>query len=75
MEKLVSVIIPVYNVELYINKCLNSVVNQTYRNLEIILVNDGSKDSSGILCDEWALKMSTRGGTTGCILILFRQSF
>lgn len=56
MEKLVSVIIPVYNVELYINKCLNSVVNQTYRNLEIILVNDGSKDSSGILCDEWALK-------------------
>lgn len=54
MEKLVSVIIPVYNVELYINKCLNSIVNQTYKNLEIILVDDGSKDASGELCDEWA---------------------
>lgn len=54
MEKLVSVIIPVYNVELYINKCLNSIVNQTYKNLEIILVDDGSEDASGELCDEWA---------------------
>lgn len=54
MEKLVSVIIPVYNVELYLNRCLNSIVNQTYKNLEIILVDDGSKDASGKLCDEWA---------------------
>lgn len=58
MEKLVSVIIPVYNVELYINKCLNSIVNQTYKNLEIILVDDGSKDASGKLCDEWAQRDS-----------------
>lgn len=56
MEKLVSVIIPVYNVELYIDKCMNSVVNQTYKNLEIILVDDGSKDTSGELCDGWAQK-------------------
>lgn len=54
MEKLVSVIIPVYNVELYIDKCLDSIVNQTYKNLEIILVDDGSKDASGELCDEWS---------------------
>lgn len=58
MEKLVSVIIPVYNVELYLNKCLNSIVNQTYKNLEIILVDDGSRDASGVLCDEWAKKDS-----------------
>lgn len=53
-KKLVSVIVPVYNVENYIYKCVNSITNQTYRNLEIILVNDGSKDNSGKLCDELA---------------------
>lgn len=58
MEKLVSVVIPVYNVEPYINRCLNSVVNQTYKNLEIILVDDGSDDLSGELCDEWAQRDS-----------------
>ena len=46
MEKMISVIIPVYNVEKYIEKCLKSVVNQTYKNLEIIIVNDGTKDNS-----------------------------
>ncbi|MBE6887139.1 MAG: glycosyltransferase family 2 protein [Ruminococcaceae bacterium] len=50
----VSVIIPVYNVENYLRQCVESVVNQTYKDIEIILVDDGSKDSSGNLCDELA---------------------
>ena len=57
MEK-ISVIVPFYNVENYANRCINSIVNQTYKNLEIILVDDGSKDSSGIICDEWKDKDS-----------------
>jgi len=50
----VSVIIPVYNVEKYLDQCIESVVSQTYKELEIILVDDGSKDTSGALCDKWA---------------------
>ncbi|EFS00581.1 putative glycosyl transferase, group 2 family, partial [Listeria seeligeri FSL N1-067] len=46
MEPLVSVIIPVYNVEKYVKRCLESVINQTYTNLEIIVVNDGATDNS-----------------------------
>ena len=53
MDK-ISVIVPVYNVEKYIDKCIDSIVKQTYSNLEIILVNDGSTDNSGKKCDEWA---------------------
>ena len=55
-ETLVSVIIPVYNVEKYLKKCVESVINQTYKNLDIILVDDGSEDLSGRMCDEWEKK-------------------
>ena len=51
-----SVIVPVYNVENYLNKCITSIVEQTYKALEIILVDDGSTDTSGQLCDEWKKK-------------------
>lgn len=53
---LVSIIVPVYNIEDYIVECIQSIVNQTYTNLQIILVDDGAKDNSGIICDEWAKK-------------------
>ena len=52
---LISVIIPIYKVEKYLKKCVESIVKQTYKNLEIILVDDGSPDSSGEICDELAL--------------------
>lgn len=51
---LISVVIPIYNVEVYLVKCLDSVINQTYGNLEIILVNDGSTDNSPLICDKYA---------------------
>lgn len=53
-QPLISVIIPVYNVEEYLRECVDSVLNQTYQTFEIILVNDGSTDSSGEICDEYA---------------------
>ncbi len=55
---LISVIIPVYKVEKYLDKCVQSVVEQTYKNLEIILVDDGSPDGCPAMCDEWAKKDS-----------------
>lgn len=53
---LISVIVPVYGVEKYLDKCVQSIVDQTYRNLEIILVDDGSPDNSGAMCDAWAAR-------------------
>ena len=59
MEKdLISIIIPVYKVEKYLEKCIESVLKQTYTNLQIILVDDGSTDNSGKICDEYAKKDS-----------------
>ena len=56
MNKLISVIIPVYNVADYLKICIDSVLKQSYNNLEIILVDDGSTDISGNICDDYALK-------------------
>ena len=52
----VSVIVPIYKVEPYLDQCVQSIVNQTYKNLEIILVDDGSPDNSPAMCDAWAEK-------------------
>ena len=57
-NSLISVIVPVYNVEKYLPQCLNSIINQTYENLEIIFINDGSTDNSGNICDEYAKRNS-----------------
>lgn len=53
---LISVIVPVYNVERYLKKCINSILDQTYENIEVVLVDDGSTDKSGVICDEYAAK-------------------
>lgn len=53
---MISVIVPIYNSEKYIHQCVDSLINQTYREIEIILVDDGSTDSSGLICDDYALK-------------------
>ncbi|MBQ6570553.1 MAG: glycosyltransferase [Clostridia bacterium] len=58
MDKLISVVVPVYNVEKYLEQCVDSILAQTYKNFEIILTDDGSTDSSGRMCDEFAKKDS-----------------
>ena len=58
MSKTVTVVIPIYNVEKYLARCVDSIVNQTYKNLEIILVDDGSPDRCSQMCDDYAEKDS-----------------
>ena len=58
MKDLISIIVPVFNVETYVSDCINSLIKQTYKNLEIILVNDGSTDNSLRICNEYAIKDS-----------------
>lgn len=55
-KELISIIVPVYNVEQYLRRCIESICSQTYRNIEIFLIDDGSTDSSGKICDEYAIK-------------------
>ena len=55
-KSLISIIVPVYNIEEYIGECIESIVNQSYSNMEIIIVNDGSTDTSGQICNEWKKK-------------------
>ncbi len=53
MSDKVSIIVPVYNVEKYLDECVKSILAQTYTDIEIVLVDDGSKDTSGAMCDEF----------------------
>ena len=58
MNKKVSIVVPIYNVEKYLDKCINSLVNQTYQDIEILLIDDGSTDKSGKIAEDWAKKDS-----------------
>lgn len=53
---MVSIVVPVYNAENYLSPCIESILNQTYKNIEVILVNDGSRDRSGLICEKFAIK-------------------
>ena len=56
MNKLISIIVPIYRVENYLKRCIDSIINQTYKHIEIILVDDGSPDNCGAICDEYTNK-------------------
>ena len=53
MKQLITIIVPIYKAEKYLDKCIESLVNQTYTNIEIILVNDGSPDNCFSICEKW----------------------
>lgn len=69
-KPLISVVVPVYNVEKYLNSCINSIANQTYENIEVLLVDNGSRDSSELIIDKWValdkrvVKLLTVGGVS-----------
>ena len=52
--KKIGIVVPVYNSEIYLKKCIESILDQTYKNIEVILVDDGSTDNSGKICDKYA---------------------
>ena len=52
---LVSIVVPIYNTEKYLDRCISSIVEQTYQKLEILLIDDGSTDKSGEICDAWSV--------------------
>ena len=56
LNPLISVVVPIYNVDKYLDRCVESIIKQTYTNLEIILVDDGSSDNSPQICDNWNVK-------------------
>ena len=58
MQPLLSIIVPIYNVEQYLDRCIQSILNQTYQNLEIILVDDGATDCSGVIADSYAARIN-----------------
>ena len=57
-NKKVSIIVPVYNVEKYLQRCIESILTQTETDFELLLIDDGSKDKSGLICDEYPKKMN-----------------
>ena len=56
MQPFISIVVPVYNVEKYINRCIDSVLDQSYANWELLLIDDGSSDNSGKICDSYSRK-------------------
>ena len=74
MAELISIIVPVYNVEQYLDRCIKSVVAQTYSNLQIILVDDGATDKSGEICDLWGKKALLTPNIMMTVLIIAKRT-